>query len=398
MSHATVRKLEVSTSAMSISRLFLTVGGLGDPLARSGMLAPVTEHPVPEAEPAAGDPHTPGPAADSVSSAAPPLCPTRTRLYRAGQLLEEGFAAERISELLAADPQAVVWLDLYDPTQDDLQIVTGEFGLHPLAVEDAIHPHQRPKVDRYRSHLFANMYAVSVGLDGAAITVGEISIFITPRALVTVRKDDFDIDALIARWDLNTDLVDNTNQVSALTYGLLDAVVDGHYHAVEQLDDAIDELQTHLFQARTSIDIRRRAYELGANLASLRRVVAPMQEVTARLMRADSHLLDETLRPYYDDVHDHALRTTETVDASRDRVDRIADTQLNEQGAQLNEITKKLAAWAAIIAVPTAITGFYGQNVPYPGFGQHSGFIVSCAVIIVLAGGLYAVLRRNNWL
>lgn len=358
----------------------------------------MTVQPLPEPHPADGDPGTPGPVAESFSAAAPPVCPTRTRLYRAGQLLEEGFPAERISELLSSDLDVVAWLDLYDPTQADLQIVTHEFGLHPLAVEDAIHPHQRPKVDRYRSHLFANMYAVSVDHEGYALTVGEISVFITPRALITVRKDDFDIDALIARWDLNTDLVDTSNQVSALTYGLLDAVVDGHYQAVEQLDDAVDELQTHLFQARTNVDIRRQAYELGVNLARLRRLVAPMQEVTARLMRADSHLVDDTLRAYYDDVHDHVLRTTENVDASRDRVDRIADTQLNEQGAQLNEITRKLAAWAAIIAVPTAITGFYGQNVPYPGFGQHSGFIVSAAVMIILAGGLYALLRKNKWL
>ena len=168
-----------------------------------------------------------------------------------------------------------------------MQIVVEEFGLHPLAVEDAIHPHQRPKVDRYRSHLFANMYAVSIGGDGRALTTGEISIFITRRALITVRKDDFDIDTLIARWDLNTDLVDTANQVSALTYGLLDAVVDGHYHAVEELDDAIDELQGHLFQKGHGVDIRRRAYDLAANLAALRRVVAPMQEVMARLMRTD---------------------------------------------------------------------------------------------------------------
>ena len=354
--------------------------------------------PLPAPDPASGDPGTPGPSADSVSPAVPPLCPTRTRLYRAGRVLQEGFAAEQISELLAARSDTVVWLDLYDPTQADLQIVTEEFGLHPLAVEDAIHPHQRPKVDRYRTHLFANMYAVAVDRSGRALTVGEISVFITARALITVRKDDFDIDALIERWDLNADLVDASNQVSALTYGLLDAVVDGHYHAVEELDDAIDDLQTHLFQARTNVDIRRRAYELGATLASLRRLVAPMQDVTARLMRADSHLQDDTLRPYFHDVLDHALRTTETVDASRDRVDRIADTQLNEQGAQLNEITKKLAAWAAIIAVPTAVTGFYGQNVPYPGFGQHGGFIASCLVILVLGGGLFAVLRRNHWL
>jgi magnesium transporter len=345
-----------------------------------------------------GDPQTPGPAAPSVSTAVPPQCPTRTRLYRAGKLLAEGFPAEQISERLAADPAAVVWLDLYDPAQPDLGIVTHEFGLHPLAVEDAISAHQRPKVDRYRTHLFANLYAVAAGGDPHGLTAGEISMFITPRALITVRKDDFDIDALIARWDLNTDLITADNQVSILVYGLLDAVVDGHYQAVERLDDAIDEVQTNLFQQRTSIDIRRRAYELGADLAALRRVVAPMQEVVGRLMRTDSHLVDADLGPYYQDVHDHTLRTSETVDAASDRVDRIAATQLNEQGAQLNEITKKLAAWAAIIAVPTAVTGFYGQNVPYPGFGHHTGFLTSTVVMIALAGGLYFYLRRNGWL
>jgi magnesium transporter len=356
------------------------------------------EHPPPVPAPAPGDPQTPGPAAGSVSTAIPPQCPTRTRLYRAGELLDEGFPAEQISELLAADPATVAWLDLYEPTEADLQIVTEEFGLHPLAVEDAISAHQRPKVDRYRTHLFANMYAVSVDERGAALAAGEISVFITPRALITVRKDDFNIDALIAHWDLNAGLVDTTNEVSVLAYGLLDAVVDGHYQAVEQLDDAIDDLQAHLFQTHTGVDIRRRAYELGASLAALRRVVAPMQELTGRLMRADSHLVDDTLGPYYRDVYDHAQRTSETIDAARDRVDRIADTQRSEQDAQLNEITKKLAAWAAIIAVPTAVTGFYGQNIPYPGFSRFSGFISSCIVMIVLAGGLYWLLRRNKWL
>jgi magnesium transporter len=358
----------------------------------------MTEPSPPEPASAPGDPQTPGPAAGSVSTAIPPKCPTRTRLYRAAELLAEGFPAEEISERLAADAAAVAWLDLYEPTEADLQIVTEEFGLHPLAVEDAITPHQRPKVDRYRTHLFANMYAVSVDERGSALTAGEISVFITPRALITVRKDDFDIDTLIAHWDLNAGLVDTANEVSGLAYGLLDAVVDGHYQAVEQLDDAIDELQTYLFQARSGVDIRRRAYELGASLAALRRVVAPMQELVGRLMRADSHLVDETLGPYYRDVYDHAQRTAENVEAARDRVDRIADTQRSEQDAQLNEITKKLAAWAAIIAVPTAVTGFYGQNIPYPGFGHHDGFITSCVVMIVLAGGLYWLLRRNDWL
>jgi len=130
----------------------------------------------------------------------------------------------------------------------------------------------------------------------------------------------------------------------------------------------------------------------------LRRIVAPMQDVVSRLMRPDSQLRDSTFDAYYQDVYDHTLRTTETVDAAIDRVDRMANAQLNEQSAQLNEITRKLAAWAAIIAVPTAVTGFYGQNVPYPGFGHHSGFLASCAVMVALAGALFVYLRRRHWL
>jgi magnesium transporter len=358
----------------------------------------LTAQAAPAPEPAPGDPQTPGEPAASVTTAIPPKCATRTRLYRAGQLLAEGFPAEQLSERLAADPSAVAWLDLYQPTEADLQIVTEEFGLHPLAVEDAISSHQRPKIDRYRTHQFASMYAVSAGDRGAALAASEISVFITPRALITVRKDDFDVDALIAYWDLNASLTDSSNEVSCLTYGLLDAVVDGHYQAVEQLDDAIDDLQARLFHVGAGVDIRRRAYELGVSLAALRRVAAPMTELVGRLMRADSHLVDDTLGPYYRDVYDHAQRTAETIDAARDRIDRITDTQRSEQDAQLNEITKKLAAWAAIIAVPTAVTGFYGQNIPYPGFGHRAGFITSSLVMVVLAGGLYWLLRRSKWL
>jgi magnesium transporter len=360
-----------------------------------------TEAPIPLPDPAPGDPQTAGPPAASVSTAQPPRCPTRTRMYQSGRLLAEGFPAEEISDRLAGQPDGVVWLDLYEPTEADLQIVVEEFGLHPLAVEDAIQPHQRAKVDRYNSHLFANMYVPGVDEHGdapTALTTGEISVFVTPRALITVRKNEFDIDALISQWDLNTQLVSSTNAVSFLLYGLFDAVVDGHYRAVEKLDVAIDDLQTYLFNPVRGVDIRRRGYDLGASVAALRRIVAPMPELIGRLMRTDTHLVEDTLIAYYRDVHDHALRALETLDAARERLSSTLQAHLNEQGAQLNEITKKLAAWAAIIAVPTAITGYYGQNVPYPGFGHLSGFLTSTLVMIILAGGLYVLLRRSHWL
>ena len=354
----------------------------------------------PQPQPAHGDPNTPGPTAPSVSRAKPPRCPSRTRLYRSGQLVTEGFPPEQISELLAETPDAVVWLDLLDPDAADLQIVTDEFGLHPLAVEDAVHDHQRPKLDRYRTHLFANVYAVHVAdtPDGArALTTSEISVFITSRALITVRKSDFDVDALIQRWDVDTELAADGG-VGFLLYGLLDAIADGHYAAVEQLDEAADTLEDQLFLTRPDIDIRRRGFELRRTLADLRRVAAPMNELVGRLMRTDAHLITEALAPYYQDVHDHVLRTGETIDNARDLVASVLDANLTEQSNELNEITKKLASWAAIIAVPTAITGYYGQNVPYPGFGHHSGFVISTLAIIILAGGLYVLLRRQRWL
>ena len=356
--------------------------------------------PPPQPTPAPGDADTPGAAAPSVTTATPPRCPSRTRLYRGGELLTEGFAPERISELLADASDTVVWLDLLDPNTADLQIVTDEFGLHPLAVEDAVHDHQRPKLDRYRTHLFVNVYAVHVADTTAGateLTTSEISVFITPRALITVRKSDFDVDTLIKRWDLDTELA-HDGGVSFLLYGLLDAIADGHYVAVEQLDEAADTLEDQLFLARPDIDIRRRGFELRRTLADLRRVAAPMHDLVGRLMRTDTHLMTESLTPYYQDVYDHVLRTGEAIDNARDLIASILDANLTEQSNELNEITKKLASWAAIIAVPTAITGYYGQNVPYPGFGHHSGFIVSTLAIIVLAGGLYALLRRQHWL
>jgi magnesium transporter len=353
---------------------------------------------VPTPEPAPGDPHTSGPSAASVTTAVPPRCPTRTRLYHAETLVAEGFPAEEISEHLAADADAVVWLDLFDPDTADLSILTQEFGLHPLAVEDAVVEHQRPKLDRYPSHLFLNVYAVLFDRSDATLTRSEMSAFITPRAFITVRKAEFDIDTVIARWDANPELAHVG--VGFLAHGWLDAVVDGHYRAGQDIDDAADELEDALFDPSPSVDLRRRGFELRKSLGQLRRVTAPMREVLGRLIREDTHvpLVQDEISPYFHDVFDHVLGAAENIDSTRDLIDSILETNLNEQSNDLNEITKKLASWAAIIAVPTAITGWYGQNVPYPGFNQAWGFVTSTVVIIVLAGAVYLALRRRGWL
>ena len=151
-------------------------------------------------------------------------------------------------------------------------------------------------------------------------------------------------------------------------------MVDGHFDAVQSLDDEIEQLEDLLFDDRPrDRDVQRRSFELRKSLVHLRRVVLPMREVVNTLMRRDVGLVPDELTPYYQDVYDHVLRATEWTESLRDLVTTILETNLTIQGNRLNIITKKVTSWAAIIAVPTAITGFYGQNVPYPGFARAVG-------------------------
>jgi magnesium transporter len=232
----------------------------------------------------------------------------------------------------------------------------------------------------------------------AELVSSELAAFITPQALITVRKDDgFDVDDLVKRWDDSPDLA--VHGVSYLLHGLLDDIVDSHFGAVQSLDDQIEQLQEDLFaEAGPGIEVQRRSFQLRKSLVLLRRVVLPMREVVNSLMRRDIHLLDEEMTHYYQDVYDHVLRATEWTESLRDLVTTILETRLTIQGNRLNEIMKKLTGWAAIIAIPTAVTGFYGQNVPYPGFGQTWGVVSSVVLIAVIAGSLYAMFKRKGWL
>ena len=321
----------------------------------------------------------------------------RTRCYREGVLTDENFALEAVSEHLAEET-SLVWVDLCAPDQKDLQLVADELGLHTLAVEDALTGRQRPKFARYAGHDFLTAYSVTLDPESGELEAAEIAAFVTSSALVTVRQDEqFPMEGLIAHWDDNADLT--KYGIGALVHGLLDFVVDGHFEAVESLDDEIEQLEDLLFDDLPhDRDVQRRSFELRKSLVHLRRVVLPMREVVNTLMRRDVGLVSEPLMPYFQDVYDHVLRATEWTESLRDLVATILETNLSIQGNRLNIITKKVTSWAAIIAVPTAITGFYGQNVPYPGFAHQSGFITSSIVIVALSTSLYFAFKRQNWL
>lgn len=324
----------------------------------------------------------------------------RTRVYRSGRAERDNFPVGDISDYLD-QPDAIVWVDLLSPDAEDLQVIAEELGLHELAIADAVSARQRPKLDRYATHDFLNMYAVRLDTATGQLCLSELAAFITPKALVTVRKDDqFDITGVLDRWD---DSPDPANLgVGFLLHGLIDHVVDGHFEAVESLDEEIEKLEDLLFDEKShDTDVQRRSFELRKSLVTLRRVVLPMREVVNALMRrdsSDSKIVPEEMLPYFQDVYDHVLRASEWTESLRDMVTTIMETSLTIQGNRLNVISKKVTSWAAIIAVPTAITGFYGQNVPYPGFATAGGFRASSIVIVVLSASLYVTFKRKDWL
>jgi magnesium transporter len=225
-----------------------------------------------------------------------------------------------------------------------------------------------------------------------------VAAFLTPHALVTVRKSEtIDVSALLERWDTTADQAGSG--VAFLLHGLLDLLVDGHFAAVQELDEQIESLEDVLFDERPrSRELQRRSFEMRKSLVVLRRVVLPMREVVNQLIRRDTGIVDAAMAPYFQDVYDHVLRATEWTESLRDLVNTILETNLTIQGNRLNIITKQVTSWAAIIAVPTAITGFYGQNVPYPGFSKVEGFWTSSGLIVLLSGGLYWAFRRREWI
>jgi magnesium transporter len=318
-----------------------------------------------------------------------------TRAWRDGVLVAEGFPVAQISDYLE-NGDCTVWADFVSPSEDDLAAIQEELGLHDLAIEDAVHEHQRAKLDRYDSHLFLATYDVAID-DDIALVKTEVKAFITPRAFITVHDESFDISRLTERWDGVAALAGNGS--SYLLWGLLDVVSDAQFEAVQVLDTAADELEELLFDDDADDqEVQRRSFELRKSLVMLRRVVLPSRDVAAALLRHEQASERRAMVPYFQDVYDHVLRTTEWTDTVRELIATILETSIGIRSNRMNLIMKKVTSWAAIIAVPTAITGYFGQNLLFPGFGTAWGTVLSSALILVVGFTLYFSFKRRDWL
>ncbi len=321
-------------------------------------------------------------------------------MWRGGKP-QEDFEFSAISDYLVED-DALVWCDIYDPNHATLADLAQELGLNGWAVEDAVAEAERTKAVVYRTHTFFTVYAVSVTEaaddSGSALETHRISGFVLPQGLITVRLSPwYDIDTVSQRFD---ELGGQEYGVGALVHGLLDVVVDGHFEAVQALDDGIEAIEDDLFENNSPRGgLQRKTFRLRKELVELRRVVLPMREVVNSIQhrRLDAKTALE-LDPLYADLYDHVLRVSEWTESLRDMITTVFETNLSLQDARLNIVMKKLTGWAAIIAVPTAITGFYGQNVSYPGIETVGGFVTSTAIIVVLVLVLYWMFKRRDWL
>jgi magnesium transporter len=323
----------------------------------------------------------------------------RTRVWRNGTLEAEGFPFDEVSDFLA-DPECLVWADILRPDEETLCRLAEELSLDQHAVEDAFGENERPKATRYATHLFLTTNVVECSPTDGEITTGRVSAFSTKHAFVTVRLDEsLDLDAVIRRWDENSDLIKFGPR--ALLHGLLDEIVDGYFDAVQSLDDSIENIEDILFaeDAQSAKEVSRTTFRLRRSLVEARRAILPMREVVNTVMRRATDDEDRSeLGPYYADLYDHVLRAAEWTESLRDMVTSIFETNMSLSDTRMNMIMKQLTAWAAIIAVPTAVTGYFGQNVPYPGFGEHAGFWFSTLSIVLIAVALYGVFKRKDWL
>ena len=310
---------------------------------------------------------------------------------------------------IAADLGTVVWVQA---TPEEMLQLGPALDLHPRAVEEIVQHAvsdnlalQRTKLERFPHSTLLYLYRSHLETDGTLHLI-DSPVIVTREAMITVQRDDpLDGDALVARWDRNPQVLDYG--VPALLWAVLDLVVDSHLDVLDGLSDSVDDMEGELFDADTTRDddpreTQMRAFATRKALVQLRRASQPMREVVTGLMRYEESAprpsVDAGMQPYYQDVYDHVLRVNDSVEGLRDLIATIYETRLALNDHSLNTVTRQLAAWAAIIAVPTAVTGFYGQNIPYPGFARPTGFWTSTIIWVGLSVVLYFAFRKRRWL
>jgi magnesium transporter len=290
----------------------------------------------------------------------------------------------------------VVWIGLREPSPKLLGRVQDQLGLHPLAIEDAATAHQYPKIERYGDALFVVARTAQM-LDGK-IVFGETHIFVGKGYVVSVRHGPSTSYASV-RQRVESCPTSLSRGEDYILYSILDFIVDNYFPVIEAMQRTADALEDDVLHETLLEPEVNRLYMLRRELLRLRKAVAPLVDVCHRLEHADDVLIEPAMQPLFRDISDHIRRAQEDIDSLREVLAFAFEASLMSGQAQQNAITRKLAAWAAILAVPTAIAGIYGMNFQnMPELQWKYGYFLVVAVIAGLCGALYLRFRRSGWL
>jgi len=302
-----------------------------------------------------------------------------------------------ISEVLE-QPGRFVWIGLHDPDDEVLKEVQQEFSLHDLAIEDAARAHQRPKLERYGDSLFVVLRTAHLDRPTGAIEFGETHLFVGANYVVSIRHGaSLPYVEVRARCEASPDLL--AKGPVFVLYALMDFIVDQYFPLVDSFEDRLEELEDDIFQQTLTRQTTERIYQLKRNLLEVKRAVAPLVDMCNRLVRTDSALIPEDARVYFRDVYDHTIRINEMIDTLRELLTTALEANLSLISVSQNEAMKRLAGWAAIIAVPTMIAGIYGMNFKFmPELDWVLGYPVAMGTMLAACGFLYYRFKRSGWL
>jgi magnesium transporter len=332
-------------------------------------------------------------------------------LYRDGRRVESPPTVAETARRLREQRGTMAWIGLYRPAETQLLAVAEEFGLHELAVEDAIVAHQRPKLERYGDTLFVVLRAARYLDEVEEVEFGELHLFVGSNFVLTVRHSQApDLAVVRRRMEGDPDLL--ALGPEAVLYAILDGVVDGYAPVVAGLQNDIDEIETEVFRGDPKVS--RRIYELSREVIEFQRATSPLLGMLDGLMAGfEKYGTDEELQRYLRDVADHATTVAERVDGFRQMLADILTVNatlvgqaqneeikaLTEASYDQNEEIKKVSAWAAILFAPTLIGTVYGMNFDHmPELSWVFGYPFALALMLVVSLTLYAIFKRRGWL
>ena len=315
--------------------------------------------------------------------------------YKNGRRVSD-VALDKVHELLK-DTDQFVWIGLNEPTEEILQKVQEEFNLHDLAIEDAHMAHQRPKIELYGDSIFVVIRTAHMNAD-RHIDFGETHFFLGKNFIVSIRHGSSVSYAEVrARCEAMPELLSKGQ--GFVLYAIMDFIVDHYFPVVHDMEQELVAIEEKIFKAKPSRQTTEQIYQLKRELLEVRRAVSPLVDVCNRLMRFDIKSISVETQPYFRDIYDHVVRINEMIDNTRELLSTALEANFSLISISQNDTSKKFAGWAAIIAVPTMVAGFWGMNFKFmPETDWEYGFHAVITVTVFLCLLLYLLFRRSEWL